>query len=233
MTSRQRNDTFRLALSALLIALMLVLGYVESLFPTGVPGVKIGLSNSVLIFAVYMLGIPSAYILMALKVLLSGILFSGVSSMMYGFAGGLVSLTLMLLLSRSRKISPVAVSMAGGVSHNAGQIVIAVLILSNSPKMLYYYAVLAAAGLACGLATGIAANSVMKHLRAAHWRFAEPAENREVSILLMSVAAVLIAAGFAFAYDAMKRSAPVEAVQTETGAPSPLMSPDELPFQIP
>ena len=78
----RNSDAFRLSLSALLIALMLVLGYVESLVPAGVPGMKLGLSNSVLIFAVYMLGIPSAYILMALKVLLSGLLFSGVSAML-------------------------------------------------------------------------------------------------------------------------------------------------------
>ena len=65
--SRPQN-AYRVSLSAMLISLMLVLGYIESLIPTGVPGIRIGLSNGVLIFSVYMLGIPSAYILMALKV---------------------------------------------------------------------------------------------------------------------------------------------------------------------
>lgn len=229
MNGSNRNGTDRLTLSALLIALMLVLGYVESLFPFGVPGIKIGLSNSVLIFAVYMLGIPAAYILMALKVLLSGLLFSGVSAMLYAFAGGLASLTLMSLLSRSRKISPVAVSAAGGVSHNIAQIAIALLILSPSSKMLYYLAVLTVAGLACGLATGIAAVSVMKHLRAARWRLAGSREDRKTGVLLMSVAAVLIIAGLVFAYNAMKRSAPVAAVPAETEDASPLLPADALP----
>ena len=74
----------------LAIALMLVLGFVESLMPVaaGVPGIKLGLSNGVLIFAVYMLNLPTAFVLMVLKVVLSGLLFGGVNAMMYAFAGG-------------------------------------------------------------------------------------------------------------------------------------------------
>ena len=207
---------------------MLVLGYVESLFPTGVPGVKIGLSNAVLIFAVYMINTSSAYILMTLKVLLSGLLFSGVSAMMYAFAGGLASLTLMALLSRSGKISPIAVSAAGGASHNLGQAAVAVLVLSPSVQMLYYLALLTAAGLICGLATGVAANSVMKRLPSA----GRPGtrESRKADALLILIAAVLTAAGLFFAYNAMKSAAPAAPVPPQTGDPSPLLSPDDLPF---
>ena len=80
-----REQTQRIALSGLLVALMLVLGYVESLIPVaaGIPGIKLGLSNGVLIFAIYMLGIPTAFVLMLLKVVLSGLMFGGVSAMMY------------------------------------------------------------------------------------------------------------------------------------------------------
>lgn len=228
-----RDSARRLSLSALLVALMLVLGYVESLVPVGVPGMKLGLSNSVLIFALYMLGIPSAYILMALKVLLSGLLFSGVSAMLYAFAGGLTSLTVMSLLSRNKKISPTVVSMAGGVTHNLGQIAMALLILSPSSKMLYYLAVLTGTGLACGLATGIAAGGVMKRLRTVRRLFPDPSEDRKTGILLVSAAAVLCAAGLFFAWNAMKRSAPVAAVPAETQDDSPLISPDALPFRRP
>ena len=227
---RRQNVAYRVSLSALLLALMLVLGYVESLFPTGVPGVKIGLSNAVLIFAVYMTDIPSAYILMALKVLLSGLLFSGVSAMMYAFAGGLASLTLMALMSRGGKISPIAVSMAGGVSHNLGQAAVAVLILSPSRQMLYYTALLAAAGLGCGLATGIAANSVMKRLPPDARYRGGPRRSRKAGALLISVALVLTAAGLLLAYNTMKSAAPAAPVPAETGEPSPLIPPDALPF---
>ncbi len=165
-----RQSTQWLALCGLLLALTLVLGYVESLLPVapGVPGIKLGLSNGVLIFAVYMLNIPTAFVLMILKVLLSGLLFSGVSSMIYGFAGGVLSMTCMALLSRVKGIHPVTVSMAGGVAHNVGQVAMAMLVL-GTPSLVYYMAVLMAVGLATGALTGIAANLVMKHLR--HLRF--------------------------------------------------------------
>ena len=77
---KSRDRVFRITLSGLLTALMLVMGYIENLLPSvGVPGIKLGLSNGVLIFALYILDIPTAFILMAVKVGLSGLLFSGVS----------------------------------------------------------------------------------------------------------------------------------------------------------
>ena len=164
MTNRQKTE--RIALSGLLVALMLVLGYVESLIPVaaGIPGIKLGLSNGVLIFAVYMLGIPTAFVLMVLKVVLSGLMFGGVSAMMYAFAGGLLSMIFMSLLSRMKGVHVMVVSMAGGLMHNVGQVGLAMIML-NTPKLLYYMAILMVVGLACGALTGICADSVMKHLK--------------------------------------------------------------------
>lgn len=164
MTNREKTQ--RIALSGLLVALMLVLGYVESLLPVaaGIPGIKLGLSNGVLIFAVYMLGIPTAFVLMVLKVVLSGLMFGGVSAMMYAFAGGLVSMIFMALLSRIRGVHVVVVSMVGGLMHNVGQVGLAMLML-KTPKLMYYMAILMAVGLACGALTGVCASSVMKHLK--------------------------------------------------------------------
>ena len=198
-----REATYRLALSALLMALMLILGYVESLIPLGtaIPGIKLGLSNGVLIFAVYMLDIPTAYVLMALKVVLSGMMFSGVSAMLYGLAGGLLSLTGMALLSRAKRIPVPAVSVIGGVLHNAGQIGLSLVILHLPVKsMLIYLAVLTVVGAACGLLTGVCAKSVMKHLRGAGLRMLrkETARPRRGVIVLACVA--VLAAAFAAWY---------------------------------
>lgn len=155
----------KVALSALLLATMLVLGYFESLLPSpAVPGVKIGLSNSILIFAVYMLNIPSAFMLMALKVILSGLMFGGVSAMMYAAAGGLISMILMCLLSRVKGIHPVVVSMVGGVGHNVGQVGMAML-QTQTTKLVYYMAILMFVGMACGALTGVCATRVMKHMK--------------------------------------------------------------------
>ncbi|MEG0741699.1 MAG: Gx transporter family protein [Clostridia bacterium] len=159
----QREKTQRIALCGLLLSLMLILGYVESMIPVapGIPGIKLGLSNGVLVFAVYLLGIPNAIILMVLKVLLSGILFSGVSAMMYGFAGGVLSLLGMILLSRIKSLSPIVVSAVGGLLHNVGQVALAMVIL-GTPKLIYYMAILMLVGLATGAATGAAAYGVMR-----------------------------------------------------------------------
>lgn len=162
MTKTQKQAN-RIALCGMLLALMLVLGFVESQLPVaaGIPGIKLGLSNGVLIFAVYMLGIPTAFLLMVLKVVLSGLLFAGPSAMIYAFAGGVLSLTVMSLLSRIKGLSPVVVSMMGGLSHNVGQVAMAMLVL-QTPKLMYYMAILMAVGLVTGLATGLAANGIIR-----------------------------------------------------------------------
>lgn len=161
------ESTLRTAYSGLLIATMLVLGYVESLLPAmgAVPGIKMGLSNSVLIFAVYMLDLPTAWMLMILKVFLTGLLFGGATTILYSMAGGVLSMLLMTLLSRVDGVHPVTVSMAGGVMHNVGQVLMAML-LFHTRQLLYYMAVLIVVGMVCGALTGICATSVMKHLRA-------------------------------------------------------------------
>ena len=165
MANNARKKTERIALCGLLVSLMLVLGYVESLIPVaaGVPGIKLGLSNGVLLFALYLLDIPTAFMLMVLKVVLSGLLFGGHSAMMYAFAGGLLSMVSMSLLSRVKGVHPVTVSMVGGVAHNVGQVGLAMIIL-HTPRLMYYMAVLMLVGLATGVVTGVAANSVLKHL---------------------------------------------------------------------
>ena len=153
----------KLALSALLTVVMLVLGYVESLVPTGVPGIKLGLSNSVLLFAIYTLGIPTAFLLMAVKVLLSGFLFSGVNAMLYAFAGGLLSMLVMSLLYRLKGFHIVTVAMAGAVMHNVGQVALAMLML-ETPRLLYYMAVLMLVGLVTGFLTGNAAKLLLRRI---------------------------------------------------------------------
>ena len=166
-----RKRTWRVALSGMLLALMLVLGLVESMIPVtaGVPGIKLGLSNGVLIFAVYMLNIPTAWLLMALKVTLASSMYAGFGALPYALAGGVLSLTAMTLLSRVRGMHPVTVSMVGGVAHNVGQVAMAMLML-NTSRLLYYMAVLMIVGLVTGALTGICAHLVMKYMKHTHFQ---------------------------------------------------------------
>lgn len=220
-----RISTSRLTVAALLVAVMLVLGRLEAMLPSvGVPGIKLGLSNSILIFSVYMLGIPTSFILMTMKVVLSGMMFGGVQAMVYAFSGGVLSLLVMSILSRFKRISPVIVSMGGGLFHNVGQFAVAMLIMQAPPQMLVYLAVLCAAGLGCGALTGIAARSVMKHPAVA--RIKPPEAQKKYSRVLAAVAAVLLAAGIFYALRAYLNSRPVTVDTESTG--TQLMSPEEL-----
>ena len=120
------------------------------LVPTGIPGVKLGLSNSVLILAISWLGIPAAFALMFAKVLLSGLLFSGVGAMLYALAGGLFSMTAMCLLYCAGNFRLVTTAIAGAVLHNVGQVTMAMLIL-RTDGLVWYMGVLMLVGLAaCG-----------------------------------------------------------------------------------
>ncbi len=129
---KKRFTVQTVAQCGLLTAMMLVLGFIESLMPVaaGVPGIKLGLSNGVLLFALYMMDAPTAFLLMLLKVLLSGLLFGGVSAMMYAMAGGVCSMLGMILLKKLR-FHMVTVSMAGAVLHNLGQVLLAMIILET------------------------------------------------------------------------------------------------------
>lgn len=159
--------TRRLAFSALLVSVMLALNYIESLLPVpGVPGAKLGLSNSVLMLALYWLGGWTAFGLMLCKVLLCGFLFGGVTGMLYAFAGGALSLSVMALLVYGVKgFSPVGVGVAGAVCHSAGQVLVALWVLGTG-KLIYYLAVLTLIGLATGAATGTAAMLLMRRIPA-------------------------------------------------------------------
>lgn len=167
--SKPRFSTRQMALCSMLLTLMLVLSWEESLFPPlmGIPGIKLGLSNGVLIFAVYMLSLPTAWVLMLLKVLLSALFLGSVAALPYALAGGVLSLLFMSLLSRVRWIHPITVSIVGGIMHNAGQILMAMIVL-HTMQLMYYMAVLMLSGILFGALTGISATLVMKHLKKSH-----------------------------------------------------------------
>lgn len=165
MRGKGRFTVEKIAQCGLLTAMMLVLGFIESLLPVaaGVPGIKLGLSNGVLLFALYMMDAPTAFVLMLLKVLLSGLLFGGVSAMMYAMAGGVLSMLGMILLKKL-KFHLLTVSMAGAVLHNLAQVLLAMIILETD-QLIYYMAVLLLVGLACGAVTGVAARATIGHMK--------------------------------------------------------------------
>lgn len=166
MTQPNSFKVSRLALAAMLVAVMMVLGYIESLIPIGgVPGMKLGLANSVLLLALYWLGIRISIQLMLIKVFLSGFLFGNLMAIQYSLAGGVLSLLVMILLTHTvRGFSPIGAGIAGAVMHNVGQVLVAMLVLQTS-QLMYYLAVLVLVAIATGAVTGTVAQMLMKHLR--------------------------------------------------------------------
>ncbi len=156
----------KIARLGLMAGIALVLGYVESLVPTGIPGVKLGLSNAVLIYALYLMDAGSAVFLMLVKVGLSGLLFGGFSALVYSFAGGVVSLAAMLLAKKLKGVSAVGVSVLGALAHNAGQMAVAGFVVGWRPMLAYLPLLLAAAAVA-GTLTGLAAQASIQALHKA------------------------------------------------------------------
>ena len=142
---------------ALLVALAMVLSWLESMVPLSlvVPGVKLGLANLVVIFALYRLGPRQAAVISLVRVLLVTLTFGNAFGLAYSLAGAALSLAVMLLLKRSGKFSLLGVSIAGGVCHNIGQILVAMAVLGTA-ELLWYLPALLAAGTAAGVCIGAA-----------------------------------------------------------------------------
>ena len=158
-------ETRKIARMGLLVALSMILSYVESLIPAfvAVPGVKVGLANIVVIFALYTLGPIEALFVSLLRVILSSFLFGSVLSLLYSLSGALLSLGGMILMKKLKIFSTTVVSVTGGVLHNVGQILVACLVLETD-VLLYYLPVLILSGVITGAVIGIIASLVIKRL---------------------------------------------------------------------
>ena len=150
-------------------ALALIFSYVETLIPfhIGVPGVKLGLANLIIVIALYHMDIRWVYLLAVTRVVLSGFLFGNLFSIIYSLAGGLLSLTVMQFLKKKEWFSVVGISVAGGVTHNIGQLIIAMLVV-ESMNLVYYIPILLIVGLITGIVIGIVSGEMLKRLRNIH-----------------------------------------------------------------
>ena len=164
-TADRGFKTRRLALSAMLAALALIFSYVEALIPipVPVPGIKLGIANLVIVMAIYKLGFRYAFTINCVRIVIAGLLFSGVFGMFYSFAGGILSIAVMYLLYRTGWFSMIGVSMAGGVAHNLGQLITACLIVSNV-RLMSYFSILLFSGLFSGIAVGFLAALIYRRL---------------------------------------------------------------------
>ena len=154
----------KVAQYGLIAALALVLSYLESLVPSlGVPGVKLGLPNIAIVFALYRLGWRDACIISLVRVFLVFLLFGNGAGLAYSLAGAALSLALMGLLKKTGKFSSVGVSVAGGVAHNAGQILVAMALLETA-RLAWYLPVLWISGTVAGVLIGIVSGVLVERV---------------------------------------------------------------------
>lgn len=162
---RMNKSVRRVVLLGIMLAMALGLSYAESFIPViaGIPGIKPGLANAVLLFALYSTDLRSSFGLMLSRVTLSAILFAGFTGFLYSLAGGVLSFCVMTLLKKTRKFSVIGVSVAGAASHNIGQIAVAAVLI-NSRAVIAYLPVLMVTAIICGMLTGTVAKLVLRAL---------------------------------------------------------------------
>ncbi|MDR2586997.1 MAG: Gx transporter family protein [Coriobacteriales bacterium] len=161
------SPTQRLTRIALLAALALVLGYLESMvpIPVSIPGVRLGLGNVCVLLALYLLDTRSALAVMVLKVSVSALLFGSPMALIYSAAGGLLSFGGMWLLRRWDKVNIIAVSIVAAVLHNIAQVLVATALLAT-PAILLNLPILAVVACVTGALTGTVAAQVIRALGA-------------------------------------------------------------------
>ncbi len=155
----------KIAICGVLIALSMALSFAESLVPVffAVPGMKLGLSNLVVMVAIYTVGLRYAFGINMIRILLAAATFGNAFALMYSAAGGVLSFVVMALLFKTGKFSPVGVSAAGGVFHNVGQVIVAFFVL-ESGYVMYYLPFLVVSGTVSGILIGILGGVMVRRL---------------------------------------------------------------------
>ncbi|MBQ3599674.1 MAG: Gx transporter family protein [Lachnospiraceae bacterium] len=159
------KKTERIALYGLCIALAFVLSYIEFLIPIQamVPGMKLGLTNLVVIFALYRMGEKSAFVVNVVRMLLVSFTFGNMKSLLYSLAGGILSYVVMIVLKRVKSFGMVTVSVAGGIFHNVGQILVAMAIVETT-AIIWYLTVLFFTGILSGFFVGFISWMIIKKI---------------------------------------------------------------------
>lgn len=165
--NKMKNKTQKTAVFSLLLALSMILSYLESVVGLDfiAPGIKLGLANSVVLCLVIIGNKKWAFIINLCRIILSGLIFSGLSAIIYSLCGGICAFIIMLIAKKSKLFGTVGISILGAVAHNAAQLAVAVLII-QSKGLFYYLPILLICAVACGALTGIITSILQKNKQA-------------------------------------------------------------------
>ena len=162
----KKTNVRKLTCLALIVSFAMILSYIEAKIPVfvAIPGVKMGLANIAVIFVLCKMGAKEAAVVSVLRIFLISILFGNVESLFFSLMGGLLSFAVMLLLKKLTPLGEVAVSVSGGVMHNVGQIIAAMMLLQTDAVM-YYLPFLILSGTIAGVVVGVVSALLIKRVR--------------------------------------------------------------------
>lgn len=161
-----KSKTKKIAILGVLTSVALVLSYLEAIIPpiySAVPGIKVGLPNIVIILILYRFGFKQAISVSLMRVFIVALLFGNAMTLAYSLSGAILSLLAMVLVRRIDKFSQVGVSIIGGVMHNLGQVLVAIVLL-HSTLIGYYMLILTFTGTLAGVVVGIAGSLLIRRL---------------------------------------------------------------------
>ena len=165
--SRNKINTKRLTLYALFTATCLIVGYLESLLSISLtaiaPGVKLGLSNAIALALICKGDAKGAWAVNVARICLSALLFGSPISFLLSMSGGVASTAVSCLLSRSKHVSAIGISIAGGVVHNVFQLVAAIILVGFG--VVFYLPILIGLGAVCGAVCGVLVQLITKHAK--------------------------------------------------------------------
>lgn len=165
MKKQRQSKAQRTALYGVLVALAFIFSYIETLIPIsiGIPGVKLGLANLAVFAALYLMTSRDAFVISMVRIVLVGFTFGNLFAMLYSLAGGILSFFVMKLCKEKDWLGQTGVSIAGGISHNVGQLLVAAAVLENT-AVFTYLPVLLLAGTVTGGLIGMVGGMVLKRI---------------------------------------------------------------------
>lgn len=162
-----KTKTRRIALLGILTSVSLVLSYIEAILPpiwSAVPGIKMGLPNIIIVLLLYRFSFRDAAVVSLIRISIMSLLFGNAMIFLYSLAGAALSLFVMATFKKMDFLSTVGVSITGGVTHNLGQIIVAIIIMQTK-EIGYYMIVLAITGTIAGVLIGIVSAVVLRYFK--------------------------------------------------------------------
>ncbi len=163
--SNKRAYAKSVALLGVIAAFAAILSYVEVLmsFSIWIPGAKLGFANIAIVIVLYLCGTKEAFFVNIVRIFIVGLLFGNMFSILFSLSGAFISLLFMSIAKRTGFFSIIGVSVIGGVTHNLGQILVAVFVV-DSYSVIYYMPILIIAGILTGIFIGFVAGLLIKYI---------------------------------------------------------------------